>query len=85
MRKLYHQLIDMSLNTFWEIVKDRGAWHPTVHGVSRSWTQLSNCTATTTIYNYVDEYSFSFYFILGIFSSKFLNFAYKGLPQQRIF
>ena len=23
---------------------DRGAWRATVHGVAKSWTQLSNCT-----------------------------------------
>ena len=24
----------MNLNKFWEIVKDRGAWHATVHGAA---------------------------------------------------
>ena len=33
--------MDMSLNKFWEIVKDREAWHAVVHGVTKSWTQLS--------------------------------------------
>ena len=27
---------DMSLSQLWEIVKDREAWHATVHGVSES-------------------------------------------------
>ena len=26
---------------------DRGAWWPTVHGVAKSWTRLSNLTHTT--------------------------------------
>ena len=30
--------IDMSLNIFWEMVKDREAWYAAVHGVSKSWT-----------------------------------------------
>ena len=38
--------MDMNLNKFWEMVKDRGACHPTVHGVKKSWTQLSYWTTT---------------------------------------
>ena len=38
--------MDMNLNKLWEMVKDRGACHPAVHGVKKSWTQLSNWTTT---------------------------------------
>ena len=34
--------MDMSLSKFWEIVKEREAWHAAVHGVTNSWTQLSD-------------------------------------------
>ena len=34
--------MDMNLSKFQEIVKDRGAWHAAVHGVAKSWTQLSD-------------------------------------------
>ena len=34
--------MDMSLRKLLEIVKDREAWHATVHGVTRIQTQLSD-------------------------------------------
>ena len=33
--------VDMSLSKLWEMVKDREAWCPAVHGFTKSWTQLS--------------------------------------------
>ena len=32
----------MSFSRLWEIVKDREAWHASVHGVAKSQAQLSN-------------------------------------------
>ena len=33
--------MDMNLSKLREMVKDRGAWHATVHGVAKSQTRLS--------------------------------------------
>ena len=34
--------VDTSLSKLQEIVKDREAWRSAVHGVAKSWTQLSD-------------------------------------------
>ena len=35
---------DMNLGKFWEMVRDREAWHAAVHQVTKSQTRLSNGT-----------------------------------------
>ena len=34
--------MEMSLSKLWELVMDRGSWRARVHGIAKSWTQLSD-------------------------------------------
>ena len=40
--------MDMSLNKFREMVKDRETWHAVVHGATKSWTWLSDWATITS-------------------------------------
>ena len=61
--------IDMSLSKLQEIVKDREVWCAAVHGVTKSWTQLSNVTTVTSEMNnirLVSSFNLNQYFIIAI-------------------
>ena len=51
--------LDMSLNKFWEIVKNRETWHAAVHGVTKSWTWFSDweTTITTRMQGWIRSYA----------------------------
>ena len=56
--------MDMNLSKSWEIVEDRGAWHATGHGVTKSWTQLRDWTTTNSFWYYSIFYWLFFFFLV---------------------
>ena len=65
----------LSLSKLWEIVKDRGAWHTAVYGVTKSRTPVTDRTKTTLDYRSLSQSL--------VHSSTFRGFSYPQATSVR--
>ena len=66
-------LIDMSLRKLQELVLDRKSWHAAIHGVTKSWTQLSDWTELNSVYS-------GHLFLISFASFRFIPFLSFIVP-----
>ena len=59
--------MDMSMCGLWELVMDRKALHAAIHGLTKSWTRLSNWTELKLLNIVSDFFPYFFWFSLVLF------------------
>ena len=72
-------LMDMILSKLQELVMDREAWHAVIHGVTKSWTRLSDWTELNVHLTYTIT-SLSWNFHQARDSIKFCSKVYSNHP-----
>ena len=77
--------MDVSLSELQEMVMDREACHAAIHGVSKSWTRLSDRTKLKECSNYrtIALISHASKVMLKIFQARLQQYVHRKLPDSQ--
>ena len=78
----HHRTMDMSLSELPELVMDTEVWRAAIHGIAKSWTQLSNWTELNLSSRNRFDRKYSFRFLndpFPIFPCETINYNYNNL------